>query len=312
LEIIEAGKEEFANVIAKPYHVYGSAAFADLNRVKAESIHFLLFKKGKYRLGLTAGIRGNILLSPFSAPFGGFMFISDDIRLDMIDEAIKLLLEWAQSKNAESVRITLPPPIYNEKFISKQLNCLYRAGFHIENLDLNYFYLLSKFDQNYPVRIWRNARKNLNIALQNDLTFLKCERQDEKKLAYEVIRRNREARGFPLRMSLEQVYETTKLIPADFFMVNDKAGNSIAAAIAFGVNKKIYQVIYWGDLPETNHLRTMNFLSFKIFEYYPKTGMEILDIGPSTENSIPNIGLCEFKESIGCDINIKFTLTKGL
>ena len=33
----------------------------------------------------------------------------------------------------------------------------------------------------------------------------------------------------------------------------------------------------------------------------------ILDIGPSTENGIPNYGLCEFKESIGCSVTMKYS-----
>jgi hypothetical protein len=56
----------------------------------------------------------------------------------------------------------------------------------------------------------------------------------------------------------------------------------------------------------------MNFLSYKIFEFYKKTGIRIVDIGPSTENSVPNHGLCEFKESIGCDISTKFTYRKEI
>jgi len=40
--------------------------------------------------------------------------------------------------------------------------------------------------------------------------------------------------------------------------------------------------------------------------------MRYIDIGPSTENSIPNYGLCEFKESIGCDISPKYTFYKYL
>ena len=56
----------------------------------------------------------------------------------------------------------------------------------------------------------------------------------------------------------------------------------------------------------------MNFLSFNVFQYYKNQGIAIIDIGPSTENSIPNHGLCEFKESIGCDISIKTEFFKNL
>jgi lipid II:glycine glycyltransferase (peptidoglycan interpeptide bridge formation enzyme) len=72
------------------------------------------------------------------------------------------------------------------------------------------------------------------------------------------------------------------------------------------------QVIYWGDIPEFSKYKTMNFLSFNIFEHYKKSGLKIVDIGPSTENSIPNYGLCEFKESIGCSIAAKVTFSNLL
>jgi hypothetical protein len=54
-------------------------------------------------------------------------------------------------------------------------------------------------------------------------------------------------------------------------------------------------------------MKTMNYLSYKVFEYYANTEIKFIDIGPSTNNSEPNLGLADFKESIGCDINIKFS-----
>ena len=56
------------------------------------------------------------------------------------------------------------------------------------------------------------------------------------------------------------------------------------------------------------NLKSMNYLSYKIFEFYNSKGIEILDIGISTECGIPNYGLCEFKENIGCDASSRFTL----
>ena len=49
------------------------------------------------------------------------------------------------------------------------------------------------------------------------------------------------------------------------------------------------------------------FSGYKPIKYYHSKGLKILDIGPSTENGIPNYGLCEFKENIGCTASLKYT-----
>lgn len=307
MEILEVTSEEYSKVISQPYHVFGSADFNALNKEKCDRVHYLLFRDGKYRLGFIAGTRDYMLLSPYSAPFGGFSFISSDIKLKYVEDAIELLKTWAGDNQFDTISITLPPSIYHSSFISKQINCLWRKNFEISQIDLSNSINLDNFNESYIENIWYNARKNLNISLKSELNFRTCTEKEEKKLAYGIIAKNRETRGFPLRMTWEQVSDTIRIIQSDFFIAEDKTGYAVAAAIVFHVSSRVAQVIYWGDLPEFAHLRTMNFLSYKVFEFYKKAGIQFLDIGPSTENSLPNYGLFEFKESIGCQADPKFT-----
>jgi hypothetical protein len=307
MEIDEVSAKEYAEVI-KPYHVFGTAAFNDMNRSKCDEVFYLLFKDGKCRLGIVGGRINNKFNSPFSAPFGGFSFISGDIRLQYIEEAIRMLKNWAVEKRLASICITLPPPVYEKRFISKQVNCLWRGGFEISKVDLNYSFDLESLNECYIDRIWHNARKNLRIALNARLQFNKCITDEEKGLAYDIIRKNREVNGYPLRMTWQQVSETIHLISSDFFIVYDQKHVPVASAIVFQVSQFVVQVVYWGDIQGYSELKPMNFIAFKLFEYYRTTGNAIVDIGPSTENSIPNYGLVEFKESIGCSTSTKFTL----
>ena len=312
MEIEEVTDEEFSKIISRPYHTFGSGPFANINKGKVDKVCYLLFKDGKYRLGLTAGIRENIFHTPFSSPFGGFIFLNDDIKIKFIDDAINKLTEWCMKRNFNSINFTIPPKIYHHSFLSKQANSLFRNGFIIEKIDLNYSFDLKYFNKNYIQDIWHNARKNLKIAFTYEFTFKKCNSIEENRIAYEVIKKNRELRGFPLRMSWNEIVATTSIIPYDFFLIYNSNNIPIASAIVFHVSAEIVQVIYWGDLPEFNGLKTMNYLSYKIFEYYKSMDIRIVDIGPSTENSVPNYGLCEFKESIGCQIDEKFSFTKKL
>ena len=311
MEIVEVNPNQYAEIVNAPYHIFGSSVFNNANKERAGTVYYLLFKEGKYRLGMIGGVRDHIFYSPFSAPFGGYSYMQEDVRINYIDEALALLTGWAKEKEITGIRITLPPAIYGESFISKQVNSLYRNGFIIEKTDLNYAYHLHHFDENYAASVWYNARKNLKIALGNQLSFRCCD-AGEKEKAYNIIRQNREARGFPLRMTWQQVQLSASVMNGDFFLVNNSEGIAVAAAIIFHVAKKIVQVIYWGDLPEYAGLKTMNFLSYKVFEHYKAQQFEIVDIGPSTENSVPNFGLCEFKESIGCDISCKFSFSKTI
>lgn len=303
MEILEVDSKTYAEVITNPSHIFNSAAFNALNESKCEQVFYLLFKDSKIRVGIIFGLRNNILTSPFSAPFGGFEAVSSDLKLQQIDAALSSIHLWAKSKKFEAIRIVLPSFFYNSNLLNKVCNCLTRFDYERINLELNYHFPTSKFDNNYEKEIWYNAQKNLKRSQNAGLTFEKLE-TEEGEQAYDIIATNRRIRGFPIRMSWEQLNETQKCIDIDFFLVK-KDTISIGSAVIFHVATNIVQVVYWGDLPDYSDAKTMNFLSYHVFQYYKNQGIEIVDIGPSTENSIPNYGLCEFKESIGCDIMIK-------
>lgn len=312
MEILEVNAKEYTQVINKPFHQYGTANFNNLNKDKCNEVYYLLFKDRKFRLGIIGGIRNNAFYSPFSAPFGGFTYISRDIRIQYIEDAIKTLRSWAVEKQLSSISITLPPAIYERSFIAKQANCLYREGFVISENNLNYSFDLEFLDDKYSEHIWYNARKNLKVSLNSGLEFYKCRTDEEKETAFDIIRKNRESRGFPLAMTMQQVLDTTQLIPADFFLVYNNLQTPIASAIVFHVTQEIVQVIYWGGIPGFAEIKPMNYIAFKVFEYYKSIEKMIVDIGPSTEGSTPNYGLCEFKESIGCDVFTKISLMLDL
>lgn len=301
---------EYDSVIRSPYHIYNVAGFNVLNNFKADEVFYLLFRDDKVRLGIIVGVQNKVLKSPFSAPFGGFSFISDGIRIHYIEDSILKLSEWAFSRSFSSIEIILPPAFYHHSFIAKQINCLWRKGYKFSAVELNFSFNICKIGESYHEIIWRNARKNLRISLEVNLQFEIALDDLQREIGYDVIARNRNHRGFPLRMTWEQVKQTTKVIPADFFLVNYSQNMPIAAAIVFHITEKIVQVIYWGDIPGYSELKPMNFLSFKLFEFYKSLGKEYIDVGHSTENSIPNQGLCEFKESLGCSINPRYTMTR--
>lgn len=302
MTISEITASEYAEHFA-PSNVYNGIPFTRLNERKADSVIYLSIGDRKPRFGIILGKRGDMLLSPFSAPFGGFTMRGIQ-SIQLMDEAVKLLKDYASERGLR-LRIALQPLVYEETQLSKLTSAFLRAGYS-QTVDLNYYFLLWKIDD-YQKHIDRSARKNLNHAMQAGFTFEKLDSHkfDDVERAYEVIRRNREEHGYPLRMTLEQVWQTvTEVVRADFFVLNHE-GNDVAAAQVFHIAEGIAQVIYWGDIREYSSLRPMNCLTYEIFRHYREAGLKILDIGPSTEDGIPNYGLCDFKENIGCDVTLK-------
>lgn len=312
MEVLELEQEEYKRLFLKDYQIFISADFCALNQDKVDNVYYLGFKDSRFRLGLIVGAKNNQVLSPFSAPFGGFTYIKGEIKISQIECALEALENWASCKNYRSIKVVLPPEIYNPTFIAKQINVFYRQRYSFINVDLNYALDTGLVLTDYQTVIWRNARKNLNIGFRNELDFEKCKTAESQKEAYVVIQKNRNARGFPLRMSWEEVSATAKIIKADFFLCKNAEGITIASAIVFYVSDTIVQVIYWGDLPEYSENKPMNYLSFKVFKHYLDLGISLVDVGPSTENSLPNYGLGEFKESIGCFIQPKYSFFKEL
>jgi hypothetical protein len=310
MEIIETSFGAYKEIFSNTYHQFNSADFNLLNEARCGQLLFLVFKDTKNRLGLIAGVKNNELYSPFSAPFGGVSFVREDVGIAQIEAAVEALLEYASAKGHKAIHYTMPPLFYQQGFNSKLLNVLQRKGFMIAALDLNYEFNLGNLTDAYEMNIWHNARKNLRISLKQGFEFIQCESEEMRVQAYGVIKENRSRKGYPLKMTYEQVKQTTEIIPADFFLVK-KENELVAAAQIFHVADGIVQVIYWGDIPDFAPLKPMNFLAFQVFTHYKKQGYRFVDIGPSTENGLPNYGLCEFKESIGCSISPKFSFIKS-
>ena len=302
--------EEYEKACGRYQYFYDSMRFHELNKGKVDSVEYLIFGGSKKKLALAIGIRDGEIRVPYSAPFGMFEQLQPHIKLEEIGEAIGLLEQYGRENKINRIFFRLPPNFYDESFLAKTLVCLLQNGYQSACCDLNYQFYIQDM-QKYESSLLRNARKNLKKALQYEFSFIYCSSEKEKREAYDIIAVNRSRKGYPLRMTYEQVWQTIQLTPHDFFLLKEGEKN-IAAAIVFMVNEKCYQVIYWGDIGGYEGKRPMNYLAYKVYEFYVNKGIEVLDIGPSTEEGIPNYGLCDFKESIGCETSMKYSYYKDL
>lgn len=305
----EISGNEYKKRLMNVSYGYMKLEFCEYNREKVEDVIYLLFlDEKKERFVAALGKSDNMLLLPFSAPFSVIGEISKNTELSHYREALYALKEYTESNHISKLRITFPPFFYQEKQISYWINAALMVGGRIKTTDLNYAIDLKKAKmRGYFVMLKHNAKKNLHASIEMGNEFYVCETEDDIRTSYEVIKKNREFKGYPLRMTYEQVRWTKDLLDGQCFLVKNKE-KILAAAVVFVPMTKIAQVIYWGDMPGMTEYRAVNFLASSLVDYYLERDFDVLDIGPSTENGVPNEGLCRFKDSIGCEVSLKITV----
>ncbi len=305
--VVRVSSQEFEEELQKLQlvHAFNSPLFALLNNLWVDEIHFLLFKTTKVELGVILGERNNTLLSQWSAPFGGFVFKDDTISIESLQNSIKALTTYTKQVNCISFTITLPPPFYSSNFLTKLFFVL-GSFTSPKTVDINYHFDL--LIENTLQSRNRNFKRNLKIGEDLGLQLYLCQNNEEKSVAYKVIEENRTTQGYPLRMGFEQLVETSRIIPIDFFLLQSQT-ETYASAICYWVAADICQVVYWGDYTFKRGSGAMQQLSLQLCEHYRNHKVRFLDVGPSSENGVPNHGLCDFKENIGCDVTLKYTYT---
>ncbi|WP_290743840.1 hypothetical protein [Fibrobacter sp. UBA4309] len=299
---VEITADEYARHFANPVASYLRTDFNLLNADKVDAVRFLTFDDDGYRMGIVFGERGDEWLSPFSAPFGGFAYKDDEIPVEQVDNAMAGLVAFARD-NGKKLNIVLPPMLYAKSLLSKTVSSMFRSGFALSYTDLDYAFDLGKPYESLLTK--RMARRNLKTALAAGFDFRREDSAEGRAVSYGVIRENRESKNYDLKMSLEALEKTAAVVDMDFFTLY-QAGAPIAAAIVYRVSPRIAQVIYWGDVPNDGKAKPMNMVAYKTFEFYREAGFDFLDVGPASVNGVPNVGLCSFKETVGCFVDLKY------
>jgi hypothetical protein len=242
--------------------------------------------------------------SPFSAPFGGFWSTQGDPSWSDYRLLGKLFIEYLAAQKARECRLTLPSMCYDPNGISNQIKGLLLAGFCVDYVDVSHSLNIAL---DFKSRLHRNGKRSLKNALTYDLLFTHCESDEANRRAYEIIRVNRAQKKYDLKLSYEDIDSVKQFTTIDFFLVS-VGGIDIAAAITYRVSADIAQVIYWGHDVRFRQMNPVHFLAMNLSKFY-KEKITLLDIGPSSIEGVSDDGLCRFKESLGCDISMKYTLS---
>ena len=306
LMLIETDQAVFKRYFPEDPHPFVSEPFTQLNRGKVDRIVRLTEDVSKPGMGLLAGIREGVILSPFSAPFGGFHFRNENIYAGEVDGFVAALKDYVSAQGLKGLELTLPPGLYHPTFTAKCVSSLLRAGYSAGIPDISSWIDLEQFQGSFS---HKNSREYYRQSLRNHLQFEQVEEGERKREVYELIRENRARKGRPIYMAFEDVLQTGTLWPTDFFMVKTPEHVPAAAGIFYRSDPEIVYALFWGDNEEGRPLRAMDFLAFHLWSHYRELGFRYLDLGISTESGIPNDGLLRFKESHNGISSLRYSFT---
>lgn len=315
MHIIRVSPEEYAKLVPDRRVFFNEPSFCELNKDKVDEVHYLIvMKDSSARFGLILGQRGNIAKCPFSAPYSYPVEIRPGESVASFDEAIDAIEAYCQQIGVKELNFIFPPLFYDEHVLSAWVSAFYRRQYKVVNLDLSYALDLTDLNRepdDYCAMLSHKGRKGFRRAMKHDLRIVKCDTPELIREAYELIKINHDAKGFPVRMSFEQLCNTLKLVKHDAFIVKH-GEDSVLSEFLYVVNDTTVQGIYCGVHPDYTELNSMNFLTYYTIRYYGDKGYKILDKATATEDSIPNYGLCDFKDSVGCKRSLKYSFRKTL
>ena len=127
--------------------------------------------------------------------------------------------------------------------------------------------------------------------------------------AYELIRKSRELKGYPVTMSLNELIQSFSKFPDRYllFSIRNSSGEMLAASVAIYVNEHVLYDFYHGDEPEARRHSPIVPLIDGLYSYAKTHGYALLDLGTSTEKGVKNKNLFKFKKHLGAQVASKIT-----
>ncbi len=284
---------------------YISDWFIELVKEKAYKIVYLMDDSDN-SIGLVTGVKDNVLLSPFSAPFGGFHYSHEYIMFDSIYNFVSGIQEYIINNNIKGINITLPPDIYQTNMNAKFVSAFIKADYKLNNPNLLNWIDISSFDGSW---VYNKVLNRCRKALKNELKFKLAESLVEKEESYNLIKTNRNEQNRKIHMTLNDLLDVSQKTRVDFFQVRDKDDDIVGAGVLYRGSKEIIQAIFMGDNLNKRDLGAIDFLYMSIYNYYKDLGFKYIDFGTSSLEGDPNTGLLRFKEIHNCKTSLQYSFS---
>lgn len=252
--------------------------------------------------------RGGETVSPWRATFGGI-----EAAPGVPDEALHFFLEhveaWARSRNCTTLRLVQWPAAYAPELAGRIDLVLQNRGY--EPLFTEHNQHLAVVPEPLETRMHDSARRRWRKARQAGFGFQRWEHPDWAE-AHAFVRAARERKGIPLSMTAPELRRLGETFPADVATFTVRAGSDLAAlGVVIRLNARVLYHFLPADAEQFLAFSPTIFLNAGLHDWAFANGFELLDLGISTKQGVPNEGLLRFKRHLGAEVSAKVTYWKA-
>lgn len=293
----------------KDADIFYQKAFYDLHAQPAKTAYLGLAKGApQHIIGAAQLILDSThARTPIRGTYGGIYLTPQNFSIERAESALTQTEDWLLQQGIKTFEIVLPPFVEGTH-TQEWVNILLRHGFQITAPDLNYIIPVSElaFDKivNYAClkKLKQIATANLTVR---ELVLAEFEQ------GHRIICENRERKGRRFSMDWSSIQKMQQAFPEAFRMMGAFEGELLrAAGIFIQINAKTIYVFAWGDDGVLSQLTPTTLLAKHLYEYCQQHNFKWLDLGISTEAGIPNLGLINYKLSLGAQASLKLTMKK--
>jgi hypothetical protein len=247
--------------------------------------------------------------SPCRGPFGSIEFNSQ-LPVQHLDAFVEYINAFAREIGLQQLAIKSYPFCYQPESSALLSAALLRQKYQLLYTDINYH--LPVTQKEFTNGLHLSEKRRLQKCIEKGLVFIE-EADPDLPLIYKLIVDSRTRKGYPVSMSFDDFSQLFDDFPGIYkvFTVRDK--QTIAAmTVGVYINQKILYYFLPAHLAAYDAYSPMVLLMQGLYIYCQNNHVELLDLGISTDKSVPNYGLMRFKQNLGASVSLKLSFVKDL
>lgn len=276
---------------------------------KGELISFFLrqTKSTKMVAAFHVFIYNGVGYSPGQAPFGGMEF-DPTLRLEILDFFWQEISTFLQAQVVHSLHIKLYAQCYQPENAQILQYLWLQHGFSIAEHNLNYHIEINA--QALSERLHTSERRRLRKCKTLGYEFGIWVNPDFAWV-HQFVHACRQRKGFPVSLSAGALQALYTRFPKHFTLFTLRHQQRIIA-LATGVQVSSDILYYFLPADDAQYLSASPMVALLegMYTYAQANNYQMLDLGISTEHSVPNHGLINFKKRMGADASLKLTFVK--